>query len=160
MYSLLHPKRSLVVCAFGVAMAFLGTSCGVEVRSTVPDAPVYYELDFTSSQAAPLREVAGCLQITERTTERSAIGFGGLLIVHGILDADEYYAYDLACPHEAQSDVLLKVNDKLEAECPQCHSTYSIFYGGGVPTTGPAQSPLKNYMVTRSARGLLIHNRY
>lgn len=152
---MVYPKSLYL----GITLLLL-PSCGVDVHSTVPDAPVYYEIDFASSEAASLRQPSGYLRIEERSIENSAIGFGGLLVVHSMLENGVYYAYDLACPHEVSADVLLFVNDQLEAECPQCHSTYSILYGGGGPTGGPTKAPLRSYATQRTSRGLLIYNRY
>lgn len=101
----------------------------------------------------------GYLRITKPSTATSAIGFGGILVIHGFAGsgtADYYYAYDLACPKEMDPTNALLVNDKLEAVCPKCHSRFSIVYGGGTPVQGPAQSPLLPYRVLPIDGGLLI----
>ena len=68
---MVHPKSLYLWITL-----LLLPSCGVDVRSTVPDAPVYYEIDFASSEALPLRQPSGYLRIEERTVENSAIGLG------------------------------------------------------------------------------------
>lgn len=66
----------------------------------------------------------------------SATGYGGVLLVC------DYYnnplAYDRSCPVEARRDVCVYVTDDHVAECPVCHSTYSIFENYGYPLSGLA----------------------
>lgn len=78
-------------------------------------------------------------------------GYGGLLLATDVLG--ELYAYDLACPYEARSDVRIEVPaGQTHARCPQCGSTFDI-YGAthGNPLSGPAADrgySLKRYHVT------------
>lgn len=124
--------------------------------------PVYYELDLSSATARPLRVPGGYVRITEPEVARTALGFGGLLVVRAFMEdssGNEYYAYDLACPVENERDVKLFVNEKLEAECPVCESTFSILYGGGAPTGGKSSVPLVTYNAYRTANRVIISNR-
>lgn len=129
------------------------------MQYATPLRPVHYPIYFLSAEGRALVPVGGYLRITRPSTATSAIGFGGILVIHGFAGsgtADYYYAYDLACPNELDPAVSLTVSDKLEAVCPQCHSRYSIVYGGGTPIDGPAHSPLLPYRVLPIDGGLLI----
>lgn len=129
------------------------------MQYATPLRPVHYPIYFHSAEGRALVPVGGYLRITRPSIATSAIGFGGILVIHGFAGsgtADYYYAYDLACPNELDPAVSLTVSDKLEAVCPQCHSRYSIVYGGGTPIDGPAHSPLLPYRVLPIDGGLLI----
>lgn len=85
----------------------------------------------------------------------SATGFGGVLLVgdlHG-----QPVAYDLACPVECRSDVLIKVDAQaLNAECPVCHSTYDLITNYGYPLSGKAAEKgygLQRYHVAPGRNG-------
>ena len=130
-------------------MTLLLLGCQGEVQYATPLRPVHYPIYFVSAEGRALIAVGAT----------SAIGFGGILVIHGFAGsgmADYYYAYDLACPKELDPTNALLVNDKLEAVCPKCHSRFSIVYGGGTPVQGPAQSPLLPYRVLPIDGGLLI----
>ena len=140
-------------------MTLLLLGCQGEVQYATPLRPVHYPIYFASAEGRALIPVGGYLRITKPSTAISAIGFGGILVIHGFAGsgtADYYYAYDLACPKELDPTNALLVNDKLEAVCPKCHSRFSIVYGGGTPVQGPAQSPLLPYCVLPIDGGLLI----
>ena len=139
-------------------MTLLLLGCQGEVQYATPLRPVHYELYFATNGRA-LIAPAGYMRITKPLTATSAVGFGGILVIHGFAGSgtdDYYYAYDLACPKELDPMNSLMVNDKLEAICPKCHSRFSIVYGGGTPVQGPAQSPLLPYRVLPIDGGLLI----
>ncbi len=134
------------------------SSCVYESFSPIPSYPVYCEIDFSSSKGKDLLPQGGYVRILNREVERSAIGFGGLLVIHSLGDNGAYYAYDLACPKERDAEILLVVNKAYEAECPKCKSRFSIQFGDGSPIAPPADKPLRTYQVTHTGRGLLIRN--
>lgn len=139
-------------------MTLLLLGCQGEVQYATPLRPVHYELYFATNGRA-LTATGGYMRITRPSTATSAIGFGGILVIHGFAGsgtADYYYAYDLACPKELDPTNSLVVNEKLEAVCPKCHSRFSIVYGGGMPIQGPAQSPLLPYRVLPIDGGIRI----
>lgn len=82
-------------------------------------------------------------------------GFGGVLLVADV--HNEPVAFDLACPVEARSDVRIAVDpQKADAYCPKCHSRYSIYTNGGIPTSGPALEDnyaLRRYVVRTGIAG-------
>lgn len=140
-------------------MTLLLLGCQGEVQYATPLRPIHYPIYFGSAEGRALTPVGGYLRITKPSTATSAIGFGGILVIHGFAGsgmADYYYAYDLACPKELDPTNSLMVNDKLEAVCPKCHSRFSIVYGGGMPIQGPAQSPLLPYRVLPIDGGIRI----
>lgn len=151
-------RCKIILASWLFSLGWLLVGCSETIESSVPNLPVYYPLDFTSALAKPLLAPGGSIRITERLIERSAIGFGGLLVVHSLLEPHTYYAYDLACAHEANAEIQLYMNEKIEAVCPACGSTYSVLYGGGAPTSGVAQKPLRSYRITPISQGILIHN--
>ena len=125
-------------------LTLLLLGCQGEVQYATPLRPIHYPIYFASAEGRALVPAGGYLRITKPSTATSAVGFGGILVIHGFAGssgmADYYYAYDLACPKELDPTNSLVVNEKLEAVCPKCHSRFSIVYGGGTPVQGPAQS--------------------
>lgn len=124
--------------------------------------PVYYELDLTSAIAKPLLTPGGYVYITEAEVEPTALGLGGILLIRSLVgdsQGEAYYAYDLACPVEKERGVRVVVNNKLEAECPSCKSTFSILYGGGGPTSGTASIPLFAYRTYHTGNRIVVTNR-
>lgn len=157
-------RRYIILTLVAWGFVALVSSCSKGLTSNAPSSnwPVYYEIDLNSSKAKPLLPSGGYIVVTEPELAHSALGFGGLLIIHAPLPdsfGNEYYAYDLACPVEMDPIVKLFVNDKLEAECPSCHSAFAILYGGGNPTHGKAEKALTTYKVFRSGSRLVITNR-
>lgn len=63
-------------------------------------------------------------------------GYGGILLVCDL--TGNPVAYDLACPVECRPETRVFINDDLKAECPVCHSTYSVFENYGHPLSGTA----------------------
>lgn len=69
-------------------------------------------------------------------TERSATGFGGVMLVYGINGPS---AYDRACPVEADKNTVLSFDTgNLEAYCPKCGSRFNVCEADGAPVFGTA----------------------
>lgn len=88
----------------------------------------------------PLREPANFAY-----TDRSATGYGGVLLVSGVNpftnEAGVPMAYDLSCPVECKPEVrvnVLMIDNLPTAVCPVCGSKYDILERGGSPVSGPA----------------------
>lgn len=89
-------------------------------------------------------------------TQLTQTGYGGVLLacdVNGIA-----VAYDMACPVECRADVRIRVvKGETYAECPVCHSTYSIFATPyGYPLAGRAAEMgwgLQTYAVAPGSMG-------
>lgn len=128
----------------------------------IPQWETYYRIEWASPEGKALASPGGYVRITQPAREYDKIGFGGLLVINSFLEeglsGNTFFAYDLACPLEREREVRLFVNDRLEAECPICHSRFSILYGGGNPVGGKARAPLTRYAVLREPSGLLVRN--
>ena len=80
-------------------------------------------------------------------TDRTATGYGGVLLVSGVnpytLDAGTPLAYDLSCPVECKPDIRVEMlPDGLTwiAVCPVCGSRYDVLELGGSPVYGTAKT--------------------
>ena len=98
-------------------------------------------------QAQPYRallEPTGAVTIVEPPTETSAIGYAGVLIVHGLLP-NQFYAYDLSCPVENSPIIRIAGQDPLNVRCPKCQTKYDVLSGSGAVLSGSGRSPLRKY---------------
>ena len=124
----------------------LCVSCDENITSTIPNAPVSLTLDLAGTD----NSLNGSLSYKEYTTPRLAtdrLGYGGLLIINGFGEnLVNLYAYDLACPNEAQSNIKIKPESTgLTATCPKCGAVFRIA-NGGAPESG-SKFWLKRYSV-------------
>jgi hypothetical protein len=114
--------KHLLVCL----LALLLNACGKAHISSIPDRPVYLELDLTFEDKDLLPVSAYKIYTSKNIhLEVERVGFGGVLVYHGISasGSDAYYAFDAACPYKVNSSVTLEVDDDhLYAVCPQCQS--------------------------------------
>ena len=113
--------------------------------SSIPDRPVsivrYIHL------FGDLMNLGGSLAISAKVHEADRIGFGGVLIVHG--QDDNYYAVDMACPHEVDSNIKINYSsDSGIAKCPTCGEEYDLTFGLGTPTKRISKESLKHYKVS------------
>ena len=146
-------KRLSIICC----ILILTFSCGIE-RNPIPDAPVYLNLDL-SNKDKELRVIPSYKEYTARDInfaigERA--GFGGVLVVHNMLD--EYKAFDRTCPYEINAGITVEVdNEVLYAVCPKCGTTYEIGIGAGIPN-GQSKHGLRQYNVTLNGNRLIVGN--
>lgn len=112
-------------------------------RSSIPDFPVYIERNLTT---------INCLfpgdswRITSPYRASDRVGFAGVQLVCAF--DNNYYAFDLACPNEAQVSVRLDAPDELlHCTCPRCGEIFDLSFGLGVPMRNIAREPLKRYSV-------------
>lgn len=89
--------------------------------------------------------------------ERSATGFGGIMLVYGINGPT---AYDRACPVEIDKNTVLSFDyDSMEAYCPKCGSRFNVCEADGVPIAGAAlenRYGLQRFSVVPSNGGYII----
>lgn len=141
-----------IVC-FLLLLCLVG--CTKTEKSKVPYASVY----FTVSLQYEDKELSGLLKtksFTKTRKEGERIGYSGIFVVHG---ADgQFYAFDLCCPHEAQSDIRVTPSDDGIATCPKCGTVYDISYGGGYPISGPSKQQLVRLDVIGSGQELIIRH--
>jgi nitrite reductase/ring-hydroxylating ferredoxin subunit len=149
-----------------VFLLFLAiSSCDKTYVSTIPDYPVYLELDlrFEDRDLIPLQAYKIFTpQTINQAVERT--GYGGVLVYHGLnnVATTSYYAFDISCPHEANKSVVVEVDDdKVYAVCPKCGSKYELLNGIGNPVSGPSQQEghyLKPYRVSINGDRIIVGN--
>ncbi len=135
-------KKLLIIAI----LACLSVSCSDNVTSTIPNAPVSLTLDLVGQDNV----LNGSLSFKEYTAPRLAtdrLGYGGILVINGFGDnLVNLFAYDLACPNEAQSNIKIKpASTGLKATCPSCGAVYNIA-NGGAPESG-SEFWLRRYSV-------------
>ncbi|MDR0681419.1 MAG: hypothetical protein LBG15_06175 [Dysgonamonadaceae bacterium] len=142
-----HVKFVKIFFFFLILLFFL--ACEEELYSPVPDVRVNLTIDL-SLQDADLIPTLATKTFTKPRLEIDRIGFGGILIINGYSTNGEanLFAYDLACPVEANSSVKVIPDDIGKAKCPKCEAIYSIAYGTGMPES-KSKYPLKSYAVRK-----------
>ncbi len=130
------------------------TACYDKVISSIPDYPVYLQLNLTTTYPTFRNSVNQYLLFEKRIFETDAIGYGGIIVYTGF--DGEYYAFDMACPHEAKIEIKVKPNDLGQVVCSECGTVYDISYGIGNPVSGPAKETLKRYRTSLSGDVLYV----
>jgi len=146
-------KRILFLLLF----ASIAFSCEKEYYTTIPNYPAYLELNL-----ADMSELNASLAYKTFTTPRLAIdklGFGGILVINGMGEnVVNLYAYDLACPVEAQRGVRVVPDATgITATCPKCGAVFTIATGTGVPKSG-TKYYLKSYRVVANGMQYTVIN--
>lgn len=114
-------------------MLFL-SGCVKENRHPVPFVPVQFSINIESTQHIELNSIGGWAYYTG--------GFRGIIIYR--ISADEFKAFDRACPHHPFDPcAIVKVNNPPLAEDECCGSIFELIYGS--PVSGPAKVPLREY---------------
>jgi len=140
-------RHFLLILILGV----ITSSCEGPYISPIPDYPVSMSLNLTASYPTFKNSANQYLIFTKPITATDRIGYGGLLVCTGVMMDDYgnslYFAYDLACPHEADATIrVAPLGDRLgEVKCPECGTVYNAGYGFGEPLSGPSKHPLKRY---------------
>ena len=116
--------------------------------------PVYMELNLTTTYPTFKNSVNESLVFERPVLATDRIGYAGLLVYSGF--DMMYYAFDLACPVEADPKVKVKPNDLGQAVCETCGSVYNISYGIGNPEEGPAKETLRRYKTALQGDLLII----
>lgn len=127
-------KKHLIFLIAGFT-GWIFPSCDETFISTIPDYPVYLELNLTASYptfSSPNQSLT--FETPIKATDR--LGYGGIVVY---IDFEgEYRAFDMACPNEAKTDIRVYPNDLGQLVCEECSSVYDISYGIGNPIEGPA----------------------
>ena len=153
-------KLSIRDYLFIPLLAFIFAGCNDNVISSIPDFPVYLEINLaTGPYNTTLRNTINesCIfikGITKGMPVTNYTGFGGILVYTGF--DRNYYAFDMACPYEAKQNIRVYPNDIGQAVCEGCGSVFDIGYGIGNPSSGKAKETLKRYKVTLSGDILYI----
>lgn len=141
-------KIGLIHITFSFLLFWTLTGCESNYISSIPNYPVFMELQLATDPT--FKDNPYQFRVFEqRRYEHEAVGFGGILVICGFGSSNfEYYAYDLACPYEAQSSIKVTPNDIGQAVCETCGSVYEIIHGIGNPIEGPSKEILKRYKTT------------
>lgn len=144
-------------CLTITLLAFTFASCRDTVTSSIPDYPVYLELNMATAPYTTFLNSYDHYFYFKSSTGLSAsnkIGYGGIIVCTGFDGG--YYAFDMSCPYEAKQTVRVYPNDSGEAVCEKCGSVFMLGYGIGDPQSGPAKETLKRYRVTVSGYMLYV----
>ncbi|MDR0756578.1 MAG: (2Fe-2S)-binding protein [Tannerella sp.] len=138
-------------------LCMLMAACG-ELENPIPNYPVHLELDLTTYRDRTLRDVPSSRAYTVKDININIerVGFGGVLVVHATDGL--FYAFDLACPHEANRNTLIEADENiLNAICPKCGTKYDIAFGSGAPN-GVSKNYLKRYTIVEAGTRLTVSN--
>ena len=131
------------------------TGCNDNVISSIPDLPVYLQLNLVTTYPTFRNSYDKFLLFKKPVFVTDRIGYGGILVYTGFDGG--YYAFDLSCPYEAKQDILVVPDvDKGQAVCEGCGSIFDIGYGNGYPVSGKAKQGLKRYKATLQGDILFI----
>jgi nitrite reductase/ring-hydroxylating ferredoxin subunit len=149
-------KRNIPYLIVFIISSFFIWSCDDDYQSSVPNYPVYLELNLTSTYPNFKNNVNQYLLFTieNRVTEIDKVGYGGILVYADF--TGEYRAFDLSCPYEHNRNIRVQPNDIGQAICDSCGSVYNISYGIGNPESGPSKEMLKRYRTRESGDMLYI----
>lgn len=131
-------------------------ACKTE-ENPIPQYAVYLNLDLTYEDKA-LKAVPSYKEYTAKNINPALerIGYGGVLVVHTMLD--EYKAFDLACPYEVSATITVEVDDEtLYAVCPKCNTKYEIGFGTGA-AQGVSKHGLRQYNTILNGSKLIVKN--
>jgi nitrite reductase/ring-hydroxylating ferredoxin subunit len=127
-----------------------------KVENPIPNYPVHIELDLTYERALRAIPSSKAFTLKNVNLNTTRVGFGGVLVVHA--SDGQFYAFDLACPHEANRSVLVEADaNTVHAVCPKCGTKYDIGFGSGAPN-GVGKDYLRRYTVMGSDPRLTVSN--
>jgi hypothetical protein len=137
-----------------VLLFFCLHACEQDPYSTIPNwrVNITLDLDYQDSDLIP---ILATKSITQKRNEMDEIGFGGVLVINGISTDGSLinlFAYDLACPVEAERDKRVIPNDIGKAVCPYCGTVYVIDRGYGYSESG-TKLRLRTYSVSPLREG-------
>ena len=156
-------KKSLRYCLSTIFLTIFFVSCKDNVQSSIPDYPVYLQLNLTAQYPTFRNSQGKFLTFEKGVTANDRIGFGGIVVCTGITLDDyggtQYYAFDMACPYELKNTV--KVHPDTQGLphliCDKCGSVFDITFGSGNPLSGPAKEFLKKYRTSLSGDVLYVN---
>ena len=133
-----------------ITIAVLGFGCKSDVPGpTVPYTFVYEELNLNSLVYQDLKQPKGFIYLPE------SLGYRGIVVIRDD-DNVTYRAFDRACPyHPDEECAQVSVHSSgffLEDKC--CGSIFDS--QTGLPTSGPAKSPLRPYNTFVNSSNYLI----
>ncbi len=121
-------------------------SCN-EKKNPVPNVSVDFYVDLTDPLYYDLQITGGYVYVTG--------GVSGILVY--CISADEYRAYDRACPYDIDCGrVTVKEDGFFAVDSVCCGSEFSLFFDGAAEK-GPAQFPLKQYACIYDKNTRVLH---
>lgn len=133
-------KSSGTIHLLFAAMIFSLLSC-TGYESSIPVRPVYIH----RINAYGIKDAGTFLYFDKATQASDRIGFGGILVVHAY--DDNFYAFDLACPVEADGNIKVGKPEGLICKCSSCGESYDLTFGLGTPLNHISKQGLKRYTV-------------
>lgn len=132
----------LVFCFLTIIFAISVSSCHDEEEVTIPNRKVNITTPY--SDFMKLRNAGSHVEYTygKFYAAGSQLGFGGIVIFRDY--ENKLHAADLACPVEADENVIINV-DMPYAVCPKCKTKYDLTYGFCTPVSGEGKSALRIY---------------
>lgn len=143
--------KRLLVC---LAVLLLTISCGEKEEPRIPYRPVNLELHLADRDKALVGLNTHKLY-TAKVSATDKLGYGGVLVYHTVFD--DFVAYDLACPYEANASTRVAVDEEedLYVVCPACGSKYELTTGRPEPGSVSTYR-LQPYNVYRQSASNLI----
>ena len=118
-------------------------------ENVIPYVTVYEELNLNDLRYQNLKQPNGFIYLDH-------LGYAGVVVLSD--GNGTYTAYDRACPYHPNDEcALIKVHSSgfyLEDDC--CGSSFDV--NTGMPTGGPAKTPLRSYAAFTDRFYLIISN--
>jgi len=134
-----------------IAMTTIISSCsddeGGGKQKPIPDMEVHL---YVNTSLAPLKNTYGI--VSYPSSEYEKVGYGGVLVINGEpAGSVVLYAYDLACPVEANENIrVVELKDELgKVKCEHCGMVFSIADGEGKSDSNSKYS-LKKYQTQKN----------
>ena len=143
---------------FLLFFVFVAFSCEKEYYTTIPKFPVNLKLNLDDMK--DLNAGLSCKIFTKPRLDSDRLGYGGILVINGGDYPINLFAYDLACPVEAQPNIRVTPdakNSNITATCAKCGAVFSIASGYGNPQSGTRYS-LRRYNVFRDGMQYVVTN--
>lgn len=148
-------KRGRKIFVLGSLLINLAlVSCNDTYVSSIPDFPVWLQLNLTSTYPTFRNSYNKFLTFEKPIIETDRVGYGGILVYTGF--DGQYYAFDMSCPYEHKAKIKVHPNDIGQAICDSCKSVYDIGYGIGNPSSGKSKEVLRRYKANLSGDILSI----
>jgi nitrite reductase/ring-hydroxylating ferredoxin subunit len=128
-------KKTILFTAALTAF-ILGGCKKTNVCNGVPNVGVNFTVDVNSAGYAPIQYTGGSMLVSG--------GNAGVAIYR--YQTDQFEAYDCLCPNDGSTNgkaVISILGNKIQAECPVCHSIFSL--ADGSVSSGPSTCALKAY---------------
>ncbi len=129
----------------------ISNSCSENSEEIIPNIRFSASLDYINTDPEYTQENPF---IVSRDSYGNIVGIAGVVIFK--VTSDEYYAFDLMCPHEKSISSLVNIEEKdINCVCPTCGSRFSIANEYGGILEGPSKWSLKKY--NTEVRGQTLH---